>query len=61
MEVNMNKLLYCCYSPKLKDFLLKNNCRYEIGAKNPNTDKTFWVYIKDKQLSDLLNEWTARK
>ena len=61
MEVNMNKLLYCCYSPKLKDFLLKNNCRYEICAKNPNTDKTFWVYIKNKQLSDLLNEWTTRK
>ena len=34
----MNKLLYCCYSPKLKDFLLKNNCRYEICAKNPNND-----------------------
>ena len=39
----MNKLLYCCYSPRLKEFLLKNNCKYEICAKNPNNDKTFWI------------------
>lgn len=57
----MNKLLYCCYSPKLKEFLLKNNCKYEICARNPNNDKTFWIYIRDDKLDKLLNEWSNNK
>lgn len=56
----MNKLLYCCYSPNLKEYLLKNNCRYEICAKNPNSNKIFWVYIRDRQLNDLLTRWTDK-
>ena len=57
----MNKLLYCCYSPRLKEFLLKNNCKYEICAKNPNNDKTFWIYIRNDKLDKLLNEWSNNK
>ena len=42
--------LYCCYSLNLRNFLYQNGLRYELAAKNPNSDKLFWVYIKDKKL-----------
>ena len=61
-EVNyMNVELYCCYSLPLRNFLYKNGMRYKLAALNPNSKKLFWVYIKDKQLDKLLNEWAANK
>lgn len=56
----MNKL-YCCYSLNLRNFLYKNGLRYELAAKNPNSDKLFWVYIKNEKLDDLLDKWTTRQ
>lgn len=53
--------LYCCYSPKLKKFLLDNGVKYDLCCKNINTDKTCWVYIKDDKLSELLTKWTSSK
>lgn len=50
--------LYCCYSLNLRNFLYQNGLKYELAAKNPNSDKLFWVYIKDAKLDELLNEWT---
>lgn len=57
----MNAELYCCYSLPLRNFLYKNGMRYKLAALNPNSKKLFWVYIKDKQLDKLLNEWAANK
>lgn len=57
----MNVELYCCYSLPLRNFLYKNGMRYKLAALNPNSKKLFWVYIKDKQLDKLLNEWAANK
>lgn len=53
--------LYCCYSLNLRNFLYKHGLRYELAAKNPNSDKLFWVYIKDKKLDELLTKWTTEK
>lgn len=53
--------LYCCYSLNLRNFLYQNGLRYELAAKNPNSDKLFWVYIKDKKLDELLTRWTAKE
>ena len=53
--------LYCCYSINLRNFLYQNGLRYELAAKNPNSDKLFWVYIKDKKLDELLTRWTAKE
>lgn len=54
----MNKL-YCCYSLNLRNFLYQNGVKYELAAKNPNSDKLFWVYIKNQKLDELLTKWTS--
>ena len=56
----MNQL-YCCYSLNLRNFLYENGLRYELAAKNPNSDKLFWVYIKDARLNELLTIWATKK
>ena len=50
--------LYCCFSVPLRDYLAQQNIRYELCAVNPNSNKMFWVYIKNEKLDKLLNEWT---
>ncbi|WP_297136153.1 hypothetical protein [Terrisporobacter sp.] len=56
----MNKL-YCCYSLNLRNYLTKHGVRYELCANNPNNNNRFWVYIKNEELSKLLNEWSANQ
>ena len=53
--------LYCCYSLNLRNFLHQNGLKYELAAKNPNSDKLFWVYIKDEKLDELLTKWAAKQ
>lgn len=57
----MNIELYCCYSLNLRNYLHKNGLRYKIAALNPNSKKLFWIYIKNEQLNNLLNEWSSKK
>ena len=57
----MNVELYCCYSLNLRNFLYSNGLRYKLAALNPNTQKLFWVYIKDEKLKKLLDKWDSRK
>lgn len=57
----MDVSLYCCYSIPVRNFLMSNGLRYEIIAKNPNSLKDFWVFIRDEKLDILLTEWTANK
>ena len=57
----MDIRLYCCYSLTLRNYLIENGLRYKIVAKNPNTLKDFWVFVRDKKLDILLNDWTANK
>lgn len=61
MNIDSKVKLYCCYSLNLRKFLFENGLRYELAAKNPNSDSLFWVYIKDEKLDKLLNEWSANK
>lgn len=58
-EEKMDIELYCCYSLNLRDFLHENGLRYKLCALNPNSQKRFWVYIKDEKLDMLLNEWSS--
>lgn len=53
-----NSRLYCCYSVPLRDYLLQNGIRYEICAKNPNSDILMWVFIRTEQLNNLLKIWS---
>ena len=56
-----NIKLYCCYSLNLRKYLYDNGLRYELAAKNPNSDSLFWVYIKNEKLDKLLTEWSENK
>lgn len=53
--------LYCCYSLNLRKYLSQNGIRYELVAKNPNSDMLFWAYIRDEKLDKLLTKWAAMK
>lgn len=57
----MEVKLYTCYSLPLRNYLKKNEVKYELAALNPNSKKLFWVYIKTKKLDKLLNEWSVNK
>ena len=57
----MNVELYCCYSHPLRKFLYENGLRYKLAATNPNSQKLFWVYIKDEKLDKLLERWSTNK
>lgn len=55
------KRIYCCFSLNLKNYLSENGVRYELEALSKSTHKTFWLYVIDKRLQELLQEWAARK
>lgn len=56
-----NSKLYCCYSIPLRDYLIKNGLRYEICAKNPNTDNLMWIFFRTSDLDKFLCEWSNKK
>lgn len=57
----MDVKLYCCYSLPLRNYLYKNGLRYKLAALNPNNNNLFWVYVKDKNLDELLDRWSTKK
>lgn len=58
---NMDIELYCCYSLNLRNYLFKHGVKYSLCALNPNNQRRFWVYIKDKQLDELLTKWSNKE
>lgn len=59
--MNKQNKIYCCFSMNLKNFLSDNGIRYELEALSKSTHKTFWLYIVDDKLNQLLTEWTMKK
>lgn len=53
------KLLYCCYSKELHEFLSSKGMRYELCALNPNSKKIYWAYLRCEELDKYLNEWRS--
>ena len=56
-----DKLLYCCYSVPLRNYLIQNGVHYEICAKNPNSDILMWIFIRTEKLNKLLKMWSQSK
>lgn len=56
----MKKYFYC-YSRPMKEFFVQNGCEVIMFSKNPNTNKTFWVFKNGKQITQLLTDWRSRK
>ena len=55
-------VLYTCYSVPLMKFLTEQKLiKYELVALNPNTNKKFWIFVRDEKLNAALCEWTANR
>lgn len=50
--------LFKCFSVPLMKFLLGKGFRYELIAIDPSSNKKFWLFIKNHNVSDALNEWS---
>lgn len=50
-----------CFSNNLKVFLMSRGLEYVGVALDPITDKTFWLFIRDDKLDELLSIWTNNK
>lgn len=57
----MKSKIFCCYSLELRNYLLKNNFKYDVVGLNPTSKKMFWGFIKNKQLNELLEKWSELK
>lgn len=53
--------LYTCYSLNLRNYLYENGIKYKLAAKNPNSNKLFWIYVKDEKLDELLTKWSTKE
>ena len=53
--------LYTCYSLNLRNYLYKHGLKYKLAARNPNSNKLFWVYVKDEKLNELLIKWATQE
>lgn len=49
--------LFICYSNKLKNKLVQENIRYVIHGYNRESNKDFWIFIKDKECKKILDNW----
>ena len=49
--------LFICYSNKLKNKLVQENVRYIIHGYNKESNKDFWIFIKDKECKKILYNW----
>ena len=57
----MKNKIFCCYSIELRDYLIKNNIRYDVVGLNPTSHKMFWGFIKNNKLNELLEKWSRLK
>lgn len=50
--------VYCCYSVPLMKYLTEQvGIKYDVVGLNPNSHKTFWGFVKTKELDDALKRW----
>lgn len=54
-----SRKIYCCYSVPLMKYLTERvGIRYDVVGLNPHSHKTFWGFIKTKELEDALIAWS---
>lgn len=57
----MKNKIFCCYSLELRNYLSSKNIKYDAVGLNPNSQKMFWAYVKDKKLDNELKVWKGVK
>lgn len=53
----IRKIMYFCYSPKLKAFLVANGEEYILKGFNDKYGKNFWTFARTKRNTELLTQW----
>lgn len=58
----MNKSkVYCCYSVPLMKYLTEQiGIQYDVVGLSPNSHKTFWGFVKTKELDNALKRWANK-
>ena len=56
-----NDKYYYCYSYPQKRFIMDNGEKYVIKGQHTNSNKTYWVFERNKKLDELLTERQLRK
>ncbi len=58
MDINENDVtLFTCYSWNLVKFLNSKGIKYKITGLNSDTNKRFWVFIRNDKLNNCLSLW----
>lgn len=57
----MKNKIFCCYSLELRNYLSSKSIKYDAVGLNPNSQKMFWAYVKDKKLDNELKVWKGVK
>lgn len=52
-----NDKVFKCYSANLRKELENKGCRYEFPAIDIVNGKTFWLFLKDRKVDDVLKLW----
>ncbi len=56
-----NRGWFRCYSVPLLKKLKESGCRYEFVAKDIVNDKTFWLFMVDDSVSQVLEDWDKKR
>ena len=49
--------IYRCYNASLRDFLMRNNLKYLLTARDIKTDAQMWVFEKTNYCMKLIECW----
>ena len=50
--------LYRCFSNTQKLWLMEKGFRFEMIAKDPNTDVLFWIFMRSPEFNKALDEYS---
>ena len=53
--------IFKCYSANLRKKLETNGCKYEFPAIDIVNGKTFWLFLKDEKVNEVLKLWKESK
>ena len=59
LKVITNVDIYRCYSDPLKDFLIDNDIRYFLVARDIVTNKKFYAFEKNNRFLTALEQWES--
>ncbi|MEG2289613.1 MAG: hypothetical protein RSC24_06560 [Clostridium sp.] len=59
--VDIDDLLFICYSIKLKEEFEIYKVKHKVKGFNQKTNRNFWVYVKTDKVKEILINWSENK